>query len=89
MGTAIALNLLDRGYNVSAWNIDRGMMDPVVAAGATPFESLEALVAGVDAVIAMLWDDDVAREISLGRLMPAARSGPARYRNDDALAADV
>lgn len=75
MGTAIALNLLDRGYMVSAWNIDRGMMNPVIAAGAKPFDSLEALVASVDAVIAMLWDDDVAREISLGRLIPAARKG--------------
>ncbi len=75
MGTAIALNLLDRGYKVSAWNIDRGIMDPVVAAGATPFDSPEALVASVDAVIAMLWDDDVAREVSLGRIVPAARRG--------------
>ena len=75
MGTAIGLNLLDRGYRVSAWNIDRGMMDALVAAGATPFESLETLVPSVDAVIAMLWDDDVAREISLGRLIPAARTG--------------
>jgi 2-hydroxy-3-oxopropionate reductase len=75
MGTAIALNLLDRGYKVSAWNIDRGMMDPVVAAGAASCESLEALVAGVDAVISMLWDDDVAREISLGRIIPAAGTG--------------
>ncbi len=75
MGTAIGLNLLDRGYRVSAWNIDRGMMDALVAAGATPFESLETLVPSVDAVIAMLWDDDVAREISLGRLIPAARMG--------------
>jgi len=75
MGTAIALNLLDRGYKVSAWNVDREMMDRVVAAGATPFDSLEALVASVDGVVAMLWDDDVAREISLARLMPAARNG--------------
>lgn len=75
MGTAIGLNLLDRGYRVSAWNIDRGMMDALVAAGATPIESLETLVAGVDAVIAMLWDDTVAREISLGRLIPAGRTG--------------
>jgi len=75
MGTAIALNLLDRGYKVSAWNIDREMMDPLVAAGATPFDGIEALVASADAVIAMLWDDDVAREISLARLMPAARAG--------------
>ncbi|HEX3456835.1 MAG TPA: NAD(P)-dependent oxidoreductase [Candidatus Baltobacteraceae bacterium] len=75
MGTAIALNLLDHGYKVSAWNIDRGMMDPVVAAGAASCESLEALVAGVDAVISMLWDDDVARAISLGRIIPAAGTG--------------
>jgi 3-hydroxyisobutyrate dehydrogenase-like beta-hydroxyacid dehydrogenase len=75
MGSAIALNLRDRGYRVSAWNIDPAMMDPLVAAGATPFEHLELLVAGVDVVIAMLWDDEVAREISLNRIIPAARSG--------------
>jgi 3-hydroxyisobutyrate dehydrogenase-like beta-hydroxyacid dehydrogenase len=75
MGSAIALNLLDRGYNISAWNVDRGMMDPLVAAGATPFENLERLVASVDAVIAMLWDDEVAREVSLGRIIPSARKG--------------
>jgi 3-hydroxyisobutyrate dehydrogenase-like beta-hydroxyacid dehydrogenase len=75
MGSAIARNLLDRGYQISVWNIDRGMMDPLVAAGATPFENLEGLVASVDAVIAMLWDDEVAREISLGRIIPSARKG--------------
>jgi 3-hydroxyisobutyrate dehydrogenase-like beta-hydroxyacid dehydrogenase len=51
------------------------MMEPLVAAGAAPFESLERLVASVDALIAMLWDDEVAREISLGRIIPAAREG--------------
>jgi 3-hydroxyisobutyrate dehydrogenase len=75
MGSAIACNLLDRGYQISVWNVDRGMMDPLVAAGATPFENLERLVASVDAVIAMLWDDEVAREISLGRIIPSARNG--------------
>jgi 3-hydroxyisobutyrate dehydrogenase-like beta-hydroxyacid dehydrogenase len=75
MGSAIACNLLDRGYRVSVWNVDPGMMGSVIAAGATPFEDLESLVAGVDAMIAMLWDDDVAREISLGRIIPAAREG--------------
>jgi 3-hydroxyisobutyrate dehydrogenase-like beta-hydroxyacid dehydrogenase len=75
MGSAIARNLLDRGYGVSVWNVDREMMGPVVDAGATPFEDLEALVANADATIAMLWDDDVAREISLGRIIPAARQG--------------
>jgi len=75
MGTAIAQNLLDRGYPVSAWNVDRAMMDAVVAAGATAFDDLELLMASVDAAIVMLWDDDVAREISLGRIIPAAREG--------------
>ncbi len=73
MGTAIACNLLDRGYRISAWNIDPAMMESSVSAGATPFDSLESMVGGVDAVIAMLWDDEVAREISLGRIIPAAR----------------
>ena len=75
MGTAIACNLLDRGYGVSVWNVDPGMMQTAVAAGATPFDQLEALVTSVDVTIAMLWDDDVAREISLRRIIPAARKG--------------
>ncbi|HVR47211.1 MAG TPA: NAD(P)-dependent oxidoreductase [Candidatus Binatia bacterium] len=75
MGSAIARNLLDRGYQVSAWNIDRDPMEPLVVAGATPFDDVESMVASVDAVVAILWDDDVAREISLGRIIPAARSG--------------
>jgi len=75
MGSAMARNLLDRGYRISVWNIDRDMMDPLVAAGATPFENLERLVTSVDATIAMLWDDEVAREISLRRIIPAVREG--------------
>lgn len=75
MGTAMACNLIDRGYRVAVWNVDRAMMDAVIAAGALPFEDLEQMVASVDAVIAMLWDDDVAREVSLGRIIPATREG--------------
>jgi 3-hydroxyisobutyrate dehydrogenase len=75
MGSAMARNLLDRGYRVSVWNVDPAMTDPLVAAGATAFESLESLVAIVDATIAMLWDDEVAREISLGRIIPAVPEG--------------
>jgi 3-hydroxyisobutyrate dehydrogenase-like beta-hydroxyacid dehydrogenase len=75
MGSAMARNLLDRGYRISVWNIDRDMMEPLVAAGAVPFEDLERLVGSVDVTIAMLWDDNVAREISLRRIIPAARAG--------------
>lgn len=75
MGSATARNLLDRGYRVSVWNIDRGPMEPLVAAGATPFEDLRSLVESVDAAIATLWDDEVARAVSLGQVIPAARKG--------------
>lgn len=73
MGSAMGCNLIDRGYRISAWNVDRSMMDALCEAGATPFEDLEAMVSSVDAVIAMLWDDEVARQVSLGRIIPAAR----------------
>lgn len=75
MGTAIACNLIDRGYRVSVWNVDPSMMDAVLAAGATPFETPESLAASVDATIVMLWDDEVAKEVSLGRIIPAVPNG--------------
>jgi len=50
-------------------------MEPLVAAGAAAFEDLEGLIGSVDATIAMLWDDNVAREISLRRIIPAAHEG--------------
>ena len=89
MGSAMARNLLDRGYQISVWNVDSEMAAPLAAAGATAFESLESLVEVVDATIAMLWDDEVAREISLGRIIPAARKGRLRYRVFHAFTTDV
>lgn len=75
MGSAIARNLLDRDYRVFIWNRDRGPTEELVAAGAVRCDDVPSLVETVDAVIAMLWNDDVAREISLGRIIPAARKG--------------
>jgi 3-hydroxyisobutyrate dehydrogenase-like beta-hydroxyacid dehydrogenase len=76
MGSAIAGNLLARGYQVSVWNRDRtATEEELVTAGAVRCDDVPSLVESVDAVIAMLWGDDVAREISLGRLIPAARKG--------------
>jgi 3-hydroxyisobutyrate dehydrogenase-like beta-hydroxyacid dehydrogenase len=73
MGNAIARNLLERRYHVSVWDRSPAPIEELVAAGATACESPEALVAAVDDVIVMLWDDNVAREVSLGRVIPAAR----------------
>jgi 3-hydroxyisobutyrate dehydrogenase-like beta-hydroxyacid dehydrogenase len=75
MGSAIARNLLDHGYRVSAWNRTRAAVDELAAAGAIACETPEALVAGADAVVAVLWDDAVAREITLDRIIPSAREG--------------
>jgi len=74
MGSSIARNLLERGYRVSVWNRNSGPAEALVPAGAVRCDDIPALVVSVDAVIAMLWDDAVAREISLGQIIPAARS---------------
>lgn len=76
MGSAMARNLLDRGYRVSVWNRTRTPAEEdVTTAGAIACESPEALIDGADAVIAMLWDDAVARDVTLGRIIPSAHEG--------------
>jgi len=75
MGSAIARNLLERGYQVSVWNRDRAPTEELVASGAARCDDVPSLVKNVDAAIAMLWDDEVAREISLGGIIPSARKG--------------
>lgn len=73
MGSAMARNLLERHYHVSVWDRSPAPAEELAAAGATACDSPEALVAAVDDVIVSLWDDNVAREVSLGRVIPAAR----------------
>ncbi|HTU69820.1 MAG TPA: NAD(P)-dependent oxidoreductase [Candidatus Baltobacteraceae bacterium] len=62
MGGAIARSLTAHGYPVSTW-------DRTTAPG-----PIEALVSAVDTVIVMLWGDEVAREVTLGRVIPAAHA---------------
>lgn len=73
MGSAMAQNLLARGYAVSVWNRTPHHAEELIAKGAVESPSIQALVDGVDTVIVMLWGDDVAREVSLGEVIPAAR----------------
>jgi 3-hydroxyisobutyrate dehydrogenase-like beta-hydroxyacid dehydrogenase len=75
MGSEIARSLLRHGYQVSVWNRSRPPVDVLAAEGALPEASIEDLVRDVEAVIVMLWGDDAAREVTLGRVMPAARAG--------------
>ncbi|HEY5096290.1 MAG TPA: NAD(P)-dependent oxidoreductase [Candidatus Eremiobacteraceae bacterium] len=73
MGSAIARNLLARGYQVSVWNRSPGAVDALVGSGATPQPSIEELTKAVDAVIISLWGDAAARDVTLDRVIPAAR----------------
>jgi 3-hydroxyisobutyrate dehydrogenase-like beta-hydroxyacid dehydrogenase len=73
MGSAIARNLLARGYQVSVWNRSRGSVDALVGSGATPQASIEELVKAVDTVLISLWGDEAARDVTLDRVIPAAR----------------
>jgi 2-hydroxy-3-oxopropionate reductase len=74
MGSAIARNLLARGYRVSVWNRSRGAVDALVASGATPHPSVEELVQTVEAAIVSLWGDEAARDVTLSRVIPTARA---------------
>jgi 3-hydroxyisobutyrate dehydrogenase-like beta-hydroxyacid dehydrogenase len=74
MGSAIARNLLARGYQVSVWNRSPEPADALAGAGAMRHSSLKELVEAVDTVIVMLWGDDAAREVTLGQVIPAARA---------------
>jgi 3-hydroxyisobutyrate dehydrogenase-like beta-hydroxyacid dehydrogenase len=75
MGGSIARNLLDRKYPVWVWNRSRPAADELAAAGAVACADLGELLAAVDAAIIMLWGDDVARTVTLGQIIPAARKG--------------
>ena len=72
MGSVLARNWLSHGYQVAVWNRSPEAMAELAKAGATPYSSLESMVGAVDCVVTMLWDDDVARAITLARVIPAA-----------------
>jgi 3-hydroxyisobutyrate dehydrogenase-like beta-hydroxyacid dehydrogenase len=74
MGSAIALNLLTRGYQVSVWNRSPDPVGALVEHGATPASSPKELGETVEAVIVSLWGDDAAREVTLGEIIPATRA---------------
>lgn len=66
MGHAFAANLITAGYRVSVWNRSPGKANDLVEKGARLGDSPAEAVAGCDAVIAMLPDADVTREVLMG-----------------------
>jgi 3-hydroxyisobutyrate dehydrogenase len=75
MGSAFTRRLLSEGYSVSVWDRSAQPREALAAAGAAAYVTLSGLVAKVDVVIVMLWGDEVAREVTLGQVLPALHSG--------------
>jgi 3-hydroxyisobutyrate dehydrogenase-like beta-hydroxyacid dehydrogenase len=74
MGSEFAKNWLAHKYPVAVWNRSPEATAELAKAGATVYSSLESMVAEVDCVVTMLWDDDVARSVTLARVIPAAKA---------------
>ncbi|WP_189443916.1 NAD(P)-dependent oxidoreductase, partial [Salinicola rhizosphaerae] len=66
MGHAFAANLLGAGFRVAVWNRSPGKADGLVAAGAREADSAADAVTDAAAVIAMLPDLAVTRDVLLG-----------------------
>jgi 3-hydroxyisobutyrate dehydrogenase len=72
MGSALAEHLIKSGYTVRVWDRSPDRARSLVALGADQASTPQAVVEGMDAVLVMLWDDVAAKEITLGRIIPAA-----------------
>jgi 3-hydroxyisobutyrate dehydrogenase len=71
MGAGMARSLLRAGLDVIAWNRSPGRSAPLAADGAQVAATAAGAVAGVDAVVTMLWDGDSVAEVMTAAL-PAA-----------------
>ncbi len=56
MGAGMARSLLRSGLNVTVWNRSPARAAPLAANGARVVDTAAEAVAGVDAVVTMLWD---------------------------------
>jgi 3-hydroxyisobutyrate dehydrogenase len=66
MGTAMARRLVDHGFELTVWNRNARRADALVELGATLAATPAAAARGAEAVIAMLADDEAARDVWLG-----------------------
>ena len=65
MGAAMAANLVKAGHDVTVYNRSRAKVDPLVAEGARPADSI-ADACGGDVVITMLANDDAVEAVTFG-----------------------
>ncbi|MGH3260041.1 MAG: NAD(P)-dependent oxidoreductase [Streptosporangiaceae bacterium] len=74
MGAGMARSMLRSGLDVTVWNRSRERAEPLGADGARVAGTAAEAVAGVDAVVTMLWDGASVAEVMAGAL-PAAPDG--------------
>jgi 3-hydroxyisobutyrate dehydrogenase len=74
MGAGMARSLLRSGLDVIVWNRSSGRAAPLAADGAQVAGTAAEAVAGVDAVVTMLWDGDSVAEV-MTEALPAAPAG--------------
>jgi 3-hydroxyisobutyrate dehydrogenase len=74
MGAGMARSLLRASLDVIVWNRSPGRAEPLAADGAQVAGTAAEAVAGVDAVVTMLWDGDSVAEVMTAAL-PAAPDG--------------
>lgn len=93
MGTAIALRLLERGYEVAVWNRTREKTTTATAAGASVAATPAALAGSSDTVISILANAAALRGVYTGRngLLSGTTAGKlfiemSTVRGDDHLA---
>jgi 3-hydroxyisobutyrate dehydrogenase len=74
MGAGMARSLLRSGLDVTVWNRTSGRAAPLAADGAHVAGTAAEAVAGVDAVVTMLWDGDSVAEV-MTEALPSAPAG--------------
>ena len=66
MGYSMALRLVEKGFNVYAWNRSREKLERITREGVKPVETPRDLALTTDTVIVMVSDDEALREIVYG-----------------------
>ena len=66
MGSGMAHNLLQAGYEITVYNRTAAKAEPLVKAGASRAATPRAAVDGADLIIAIVGDDAASRQIWLG-----------------------
>jgi 3-hydroxyisobutyrate dehydrogenase len=74
MGAGMARSMLRSGLDVTVWNRSSGRAASLAGDGARVAPTAAEAVAGVDAVITMLWDGDSVAEVITAAL-PTAPEG--------------